>query len=143
MGPGVVEKDGRRLRRGFTTGTCAAAAAKGAALLLLTGKAPAAVELTVPAGLRLTLPLCNPRLGPASAVCGVVKDAGDDPDATDGAVIEAEVFRSPEPGVTVEGGRGVGRVTKPGLDRPVGEAAINTVPLRMIREALSSGLRPL
>ena len=136
-----IEKDGKRLRLGYSTGSCAAAAAKGAAILLLTGRRPEAVELDTPAGVRLTLPLHNLRLGEGSAACGVVKDAGDDPDVTNGAMICAEVFRTETPGITVEGGPGVGRVTKPGLDRPVGAAAINSVPLGMIGENLAAVLR--
>ncbi|ASA26173.1 cobalt-precorrin-5B (C(1))-methyltransferase [Paenibacillus donghaensis] len=129
------------LRRGFTTGSCAAAAAKGAALLLITGEAPEAVDIDLPAGFRHTFQLTGPRWDAGTlAVCATVKDAGDDPDATHLAVIEAAVSWRAEAGVEIDGGHGVGRVTKPGLPVPVGEAAINPVPRAMIREAVSAVL---
>ncbi|WP_151735332.1 cobalt-precorrin-5B (C(1))-methyltransferase [Paenibacillus tengchongensis] len=129
------------LRRGYTTGACAAAAAKGAALLLLTGEAPPSVELELPAGFRHRFTLAGWRREACGAVtCTTVKDGGDDPDATHGALIEATVSWRAEPGVAIDGGRGVGRVTKPGLPLPPGEAAINPVPRRMIREAVEEAL---
>ncbi|MEF2967354.1 cobalt-precorrin-5B (C(1))-methyltransferase [Paenibacillus sp. M1] len=135
------DKGNAPLRRGYTTGACAAAAAKGAALLLITGSEPRCVELRLPAGFSHTFELMGWwRQGNSSAVCMTVKDAGDDPDATHGARIEAEVSWREEPGVEIDGGRGVGRVTKPGLPVPVGEAAINPVPRRMIAEAVAEVL---
>ncbi len=129
------------LRRGYTTGACAAAAAKGAALLLITGEAPPSVEIDLPAGFRHTFMLAGgQRSGRDSAVCATVKDAGDDPDATHQARIEAAVSWRDSPGVEIDGGKGVGRVTKPGLPVAVGEAAINPVPRRMIQEAVSGVL---
>ena len=123
------------LRCGYTTGTCAALAAAGAARLLLTGKAPETVRLTTPKGWAVELPPAECLLDGEKASCAVRKDAGDDPDVTDGCLIRAEVCRIPH-GITVDGGEGIGRVTKPGLDQPVGVAAINSVPRRMIREAV-------
>ncbi|MRN55878.1 cobalt-precorrin-5B (C(1))-methyltransferase [Paenibacillus monticola] len=135
------EKTDVPLRRGYTTGACATAAAKGAAILLLTGKAPETTDVYLPAGFSHIFQLegwqCN---GGISATCATVKDAGDDPDATHQAWIEATVSWRDEPGIEIDGGRGVGRVTKPGLPIPVGEAAINPVPRRMIEEAVSEVL---
>lgn len=129
------------LRRGYTTGACAAAAAKGAALLLITGEAPQTVDIDLPAGFRHTFEMTDwQRNGDVSAFCATVKDAGDDPDATHQARIEAAVSWRDSPGVELDGGKGVGRVTKPGLPVAVGEAAINPVPRRMIQEAVSEVL---
>lgn len=124
------------LRCGYTTGTCAALAAAGAARLLLTGTAPEAVSLTTPKGIEVSVPLAEAELleGGARARCAVQKDAGDDYDVTNGMLVRAAVKKSAAPGIQIDGGEGVGRVTKPGLDQPVGEAAINRVPRRMIEE---------
>ena len=122
----------QRLRCGCTTGACAAAAARGAAEYLLTGRWPAAVTLTTPAQIRITADLLRRTTGEGWASCAVEKDGGDDPDITNGLLILARVSRTAAPGVTIDGGEGVGRVTLPGLDQPVGAAAINTVPRRMI-----------
>ena len=123
----------RRLRCGYTTGTCAAAAAAGAARLLLTGERLPAVTVDTPAGITVEIPLLEHAAGPGWASCAVRKDGGDDPDVTDGALIFARAEKTAAPGVTVDGGAGVGRVTRPGLDQPVGAAAINSTPRRMIR----------
>lgn len=132
---------GKKLRCGFTTGTCAALAAAGAARRLLSGRWPDTVSLLTPKGLRVEVPLERCRLEEGRAVCAVRKDAGDDIDQTAGALIEAEVACAGAPGIAIHGGSGVGRVTKPGLDQPVGAAAINRVPRRMIREAVESVCR--
>ena len=126
-----------RLRRGYTTGTCAALAAAGAAELLLTGRAPETLSLLTPGGLRVELRPELLTMDGESAVCAVRKDAGDDPDVTDGILIAARVSRR-ERGIKLEAGEGIGRVTKPGLDQKVGEAAINSVPRKMIRAALET-----
>lgn len=126
----------QRLRCGCTTGTCAAAAARGAAEYLLTGRWPAAVTLTTPAQISVTADLVRQTAGEGWASCAVEKDGGDDPDITDGLLILARVSRTAAPGVTIDGGEGVGRVTLPGIDQPVGAAAINTVPRRMITAQL-------
>ena len=123
---------GKRLRVGYTTGTCAAAAALGAARALLLGKEEEAVSLTVPAGQVLTLPLSDLTGGGDWACCAVQKDAGDDPDVTDEILVYARVERTEGEGLSLQGGEGVGRATLPGLSVPVGEAAINPVPRREI-----------
>lgn len=129
-----------KLRCGYTTGTCAAAAARGAAERLLGGEWPAAVKLTTPAGIVVEVEPEEPHTGEDWASCGVRKDGGDDPDMTDGILICARVKRRPDPGIVIDGGPGVGRVTQPGLDQPVGAAAINSTPRRMIREQLEQAL---
>ena len=131
----------KMLRCGYTTGTCAALAAAGAARLLLTGERPALLCLTTPKGWVVELEPCRLDLAGESAVCAVRKDAGDDPDVTDGMLVEAEVCRSPAPGIQIDGGEGVGRVTRPGLDQPVGAAAINRVPRQMIARAAEAECR--
>lgn len=124
--------DGKKLRYGYTTGTCAAAAAKGAAALLL-GESPREVEILTPGGTSLRLPLENLRRGESEASCAVRKDGGDDPDVTHGILVYATAGFH-DGGILIEGGEGVGRITKPGLDEAVGEAAINRTPRRMIQE---------
>lgn len=133
-----IQSGGRRLRCGYTTGTCAALAAQGAARLLLTGQAPERVSLRTPKGWVVEVPVEAPRLEGGTAFCSVTKDGGDDIDATHGLLITAAVTRQPGEEITLRGGEGVGRVTKPGLDQPVGEWAINSVPRRMIYEAVDS-----
>lgn len=123
------------LRCGYTTGTCAALAASGATALLLGGTVPETVRLVTPKGWPIEVEPEYCRKEEESAVCAVRKDAGDDPDVTDGMLVLARVFKIPE-GIHIEGGTGVGRVTKPGLDQPVGAAAINSVPRQMIRSAV-------
>ena len=124
----------RMMRCGITTGTCASLAASGAAQLLLTGTAPSSLALTTPKGLTVEVEPVFCRLEGLQAVCAVRKDAGDDPDVTDGLLIIASVRKTGQ-GIRVDGGTGVGRVTKKGLDQPVGAAAINSVPRRMIASA--------
>lgn len=131
-----IVKGGKKLRLGYTTGSCAAAAAKAAAFMLLTGRRMERVTLLTPKGIRLELPVREITMGPEAVSCAIEKDSGDDPDVTRGALIFAEVSRSGGAGVEIDGGIGVGRVTKPGLDQPAGAAAINSVPRRMIREAV-------
>lgn len=130
-----IRSGDKLLRCGYTTGTCAALASAGAAALLLTGEAPAVVRLVTPKGWPVEVEPESCRMEGSAALCAVRKDAGDDPDVTDGMLIRAAVTKT-ESGMEIDGGAGVGRVTKPGLDRPVGEAAINSVPRRMIREAV-------
>lgn len=126
---------GRKLRCGYTTGSCAALAAGAAAEHLLTGVPPHKASLVTPKGLQVTVQPQEQLLKRNAASCGVAKDAGDDIDATDQLVIFATVSRIPH-GFEVDGGEGVGRVTKPGLDQPVGAAAINRVPRQMIAQQL-------
>ncbi len=125
----------RRMRCGHTTGTCAAAAAKASAQALLSGAFPPRVEILTPKGILLNLPVENPETDGKRAVCAVRKDGGDDQDATHGTLICSEVALT-DAGITIDGGIGVGRVTRKGLDQPPGNAAINRVPRSMIREAL-------
>ena len=127
---------GRRLRCGYTTGTCAALASQAATRLLLDGAAPASAAVVTPAGVRVESEVLDARAGAGWARCAIRKDGGDDVDATDGALVCAQVEAAERDGVAIEGGVGVGRVTKPGLDQPVGAAAINTVPRAMITEAV-------
>lgn len=129
-----IEKDGKRLRLGYTTGSCAAAAAKAAAWMLLTGRRKETITLDTPKGIRLELAVREITMRADSVSCAIEKDSGDDPDVTKGTLIFASVRRTDEPGVHIDGGKGVGRVTKRGLDQPVGNAAINSVPRQMIRE---------
>ena len=136
----IAYHGGQALRRGWTTGSCAAAAAQAAALLLLTGKAPAAIRLETPGGLTFTLPVEQPHMEDGAAVCTVRKDAGDDPDVTNGVGISAAVRRAAS-GVAIDGGTGVGRVTRPGLALPVGAAAINPGPRAQIAAALERAAR--
>ena len=128
----------RLLRCGYTTGTCAALGAAGAARLLLTGHVPETVGLRTPKGIVVEVAPQLCRTTAAGAECAIVKDGGDDIDATTGLPVIATVTLLPDAPrtVTIDGGTGVGRVTKPGLDQPVGAAAINHVPRQMITEAL-------
>ncbi|MCL2495839.1 MAG: cobalt-precorrin-5B (C(1))-methyltransferase CbiD [Clostridiales bacterium] len=127
--------DQRMLRCGYTTGICAAAAAKAAARMLLLGEDPLSVSICTAHGAPLTLPVLDKKLDNGVAICAVQKDSGDDPDITDGVLVYAALRRA-HAGISIDGGKGVGRVSKPGLDQPVGEAAINSAPRRMIKQAL-------
>jgi len=133
----------RRLRTGFSTGSAAAAAAKAALLSLLEDVAPPQVELTLPIGRVLRIPVeQGQRLEAGQALATVVKDAGDDPDVTHKARVSARVrLLAAGRGVVIRGGRGVGRVTRPGLPVAVGEPAINPVPREMIRRAVEEAWR--
>ena len=131
-----IQKGTKRLRMGFTTGSCAALAAKAAALTLLTGKAAETVEINTPKGLTVKVPVLELVQTPDAVRCAVKKDAGDDPDITDGALVFAEVTKTDRPNIVLDGGAGVGRVTRPGLNQPVGAAAINDVPRQMIEAAV-------
>lgn len=129
-----IEKEGKRLRLGYTTGSCAAAAAKAAAWMLLTGSRKEQISLMTPKGIALELDVREITMGEDMVSCAIEKDSGDDPDVTKGTLIFASVSRSDVPGILIGGGEGIGRVTKRGLDQPVGAAAINSTPRRMIRE---------
>ena len=131
-----VTVDGKELRLGYTTGSCAAAASKAAAIMLLTGKEVQLIRLLTPKGLELELEVEDITTEKDAVSCAIRKDSGDDPDVTHGALVYSRVSFSDEPGIHIDGGIGVGRVTKPGLDQPVGNAAINSTPRRMIRENL-------
>ena len=132
-----VRSGQKLLRCGYTTGTCAALAAAGAARLLLTGTTPETVALRTPKGIVVEVAPLFCRKTADGAECAIEKDGGDDVDVTTGLPVIAQVALLPDvSGVVISGGKGVGRVTKPGLDQPVGEAAINHVPREMITEAL-------
>lgn len=126
------------LRYGWTTGACATAATTAAYTALLTGEFPDPVSITLPKGQRPAFALAVERLAPPHAMAGVVKDAGDDPDVTHGALITATVsLAAAGSGVAFRAGVGVGTVTRPGLPLPVGEPAINPVPRQMMRDAVA------
>lgn len=131
----------KRMRCGYTTGTCAAAATRAAAELLLHGTLVPAVTVSTPSGTDVVVEIEEHEAGDGWAQCAVQKDAGDDPDVTDGVLVYARVERSAEPGVRIDGGVGVGRVTAEGLDQPVGAAAINSTPRRMIAEQAEAALQ--
>ncbi len=140
-----ILKGGKKLRWGFTTGSCAAAAAKAAAVVLFTKCVPEIVRIMTPKGIMLDIAVRLIAKDEESVTCAVIKDAGDDPDVTDGIEIRATVSRrisdksaSDTTGIFIDGGEGVGRVTCPGLDQPVGNAAINHVPREMITKEVSS-----
>ena len=128
------------LRHGFTTGSCAAVTSKAALIMLLTGEDIHNAGIVTPKGPVYNAEILDIKRSGASVGCSVIKDGGDDPDITDGCRINATVSFSREPGIRIRGGEGVGTVTKPGLDQPVGEAAINSVPRRMIRDNLEEVL---
>ena len=129
----------QRLRCGYTTGTCAAGAARAAAEALLRGDFPAQVRVETPAGIPVLLEPEDMRRGPDWASCGIRKDGGDDCDVTNGALVVATVRRT-ETDIRIDGGQGVGRVTRPGLNQPVGAAAINSGPRQMIGAQLRQAL---
>lgn len=124
-------KGGKKLRCGYTTGSCAAAAAKAAAVMALTGNVVSAVSVATPRGIVLHLDVQHCLMQPQRASCAVAKDSGDDPDITNGILVYADVVLT-DRDTAICGGEGIGRVTKPGLACPVGEWAINPVPRRMI-----------
>lgn len=131
----------KELRKGFTTGSCGAAAAKAALYMLLTGSVKDEIEIITPGGAVFRTEVKDIFRGENRVRCSVVKDGGDDPDVTTGLHVTAEV-RAEERAdgaleIRIEGGPGVGRVTLPGLDQPVGNAAINRVPRQMIEKELS------
>lgn len=136
------------MRYGFTTGSCAAAAAKAAVFMLLSGERKEEITIQTPKGIPFTAQISDIFMEQGKASCAVKKDGGDDPDITTGAHIvatvhiekaEEESFRIPK--IIIDGGAGVGRVTKPGLDQPVGNAAINRVPRQMVEKEIMEVLR--
>ena len=138
-----LQRGRQKLRCGYTTGACAALAAKAAAKMLLTQQMAQEETLVLPKGLAVTVPIEEAAFSPSFASCAVRKDGGDDCDATHGLLIYARVSPCAHPGVEIDGGQGVGRVTRPGLDQPVGAAAINSTPRRMIREEVEAVCRSL
>ncbi len=131
-----VYKNHKRLRYGYTTGTCAAAAAKAAARMLLTGEQVSSVCIDTPKGIAVTLSVLDCSFHNMEATCCVQKDAGDDADCTNQIRIFATVRYCAGDGILIEGGTGIGRVTRSGLEQPVGSAAINSVPRSMIAKVV-------
>ncbi|WP_119727592.1 cobalt-precorrin-5B (C(1))-methyltransferase [Thermomonospora amylolytica] len=138
--PRTMKVRQRALRTGWTTGSCASAAAKAATALLRTGKPADHVQIALPSGNRVTFRVEEAALTGGRARAVVVKDAGDDPDVTHGAHITADVSWLDRPGIELDGGEGVGVVTKPGLGLELGGPAINPVPRRMITHAVAEAL---
>lgn len=126
------------MRYGFTTGSCAAAASKAAAYMLLTGKCKNRIRIETPKGIDFEAEIVDIERWENQVSCAVIKDGGDDPDITTGAYIYSRVsYGKPDNNkarIRIDGGRGVGRVTRPGLDQPIGHAAINHVPRKMIEK---------
>jgi cobalt-precorrin-5B (C1)-methyltransferase len=140
----VTTRNDAPLRRGWTTGACATAAAKAAYVALVSGTFPDPVEIVLPLGKSVAFALALEERGADYARAGIVKDAGDDPDVTHGALVVATVRRGPrDSSVVFRAGSGVGMVTKPGLPVAVGEPAINPVPRAMMREAIAAAASAL
>lgn len=137
-----IFKNGKNLRYGYTTGSCAAAAAKAATIMLLTGSKITNISLMTPKGIMLNLNVYDIVLG-ETASCAIEKDSGDDPDITNGIKVYATAAKSSEEGIHIDGGIGIGRVTKKGLEQRIGEAAINKVPRSMIENEVKSVLEDL
>jgi cobalt-precorrin-5B (C1)-methyltransferase len=145
MPPSMERVTGQRLRTGWTTGTCAAAAAKAAARALVSGRTQASVDVRLPGKgqeRRVEFDVESCALGDSWAEAVIIKDAGDDPDVTDGAHLTARVSWRERRGLELDRGDGVGVVTKPGLGLPVGGPAINDVPRRMISYSVEEVLDP-
>ena len=134
----VVWKNQKELRCGYTTGSCAAAAAKAAAAMLFSGEEIRQVSLMTPKGIELYLEVEEIQRENEAVSCAIQKDSGDDPDVTNGIFVYAKVTKKKEKGMTLDGGIGVGRFTQKVLEQEAGEAAINKVPRQMIREAVQS-----
>ncbi len=129
-------KDNKKLRYGYTTGSCAAAAAKAATLMMICKMPVHFVDLMTPKGFRLHLRIINITMEKDFVICAVQKDSGDDPDVTNGIMVYAKVTKNDKGIIYIDGGLGVGRVTKKGLEQPKGNAAINKVPRQMIMDAV-------
>ncbi|HAN44310.1 MAG TPA: cobalamin biosynthesis protein CbiD [Ruminococcaceae bacterium] len=128
-----ISKGSKKLRCGYTTGSCAALAAKAAVKMLLGGNAIDTVSITTPKGIDVSVQLYDVQITEAAVSCAVQKDAGDDADVTDGVLVYASVSKTKGDDIVIDGGIGVGRVTRKGLEQPVGSAAINRVPREMIK----------
>ena len=135
-----IVKDGKKMRYGYTTGSCAAAAAKAAAIMALMGKPIMDIHIDTPKGWNLDLKIETSEIIGNRALCTIKKDGGDDPDNTHGILIGASVELTDSPGIVLKGGKGVGIVTKPGLPVPPGEPAINPIPRAMIHKEVSEVL---
>lgn len=137
----IVWKNQKKMRTGYTTGSCAAAAAKAAAVMLLTGEKIQNVRLMTPAGILLYLEIEHIERQNDFVSCAVKKDSGDDPDVTNGVYVFAKVAKNESGRITLDGGEGVGRVTRKGLEQAVGEAAINKIPRQMILNAVEEQMK--
>ena len=137
----MVEKrlvNQKLLRCGYTTGTCAAAASKAAVAMLFKQESMDSVAITTPNQTDLIIDVLNPQFKDNVASCSIEKDSGDDPDITNGILVSSKVTLLPDSSeIIIEGGKGVGKVTKGGLDQPVGMSAINSVPRKMIKDSLN------
>ena len=134
-----VYRNHKKLRCGYTTGTCAAAAAKAATHMLLTGIPVSSVDIDTPKGISIKVKIHDITINKNFVQCAVQKDAGDDADCTDKIFIYAKVSLNPSD-IFIDGGEGIGRITKKGLEQPVGSAAINSTPRKMIRQAVINEL---
>lgn len=135
-----IYKNGKKLRYGYTTGSCASAAAKAACITLLTKKCPDIIKLTTPKGMVLNLVPQSVMLKNGVASCAIVKDSGDDPDITNGIRIFAYVEKIEQNTIIVKAGYGIGKVTRAGLANPVGSFAINPAPLKQIKDNIKEVL---
>lgn len=135
MAKQYIYRGGQKLRCGYTTGSCAAAASGAAAEMLISGEISEFSEIMTPKGVPLKLEVLDATISTDYAKCAIKKDSGDDPDITNGILVYAKVSRISD-GVEIVGGEGIGKVTKAGLDQPIGEAAINSVPRKMIAAAV-------
>lgn len=134
MTSGYVYKNHKKLRCGYTTGTCAAAATKAAVRMLLTQIPVKEIKINTPKGITLNLEILDTTITDNYVMCAVKKDAGDDADCTNGILVYSKASFEPS-GIIIDGGTGIGRITKPGLEQPEGAAAINSVPRKMIKQA--------
>ncbi|QZY57367.1 cobalt-precorrin-5B (C(1))-methyltransferase CbiD [Crassaminicella profunda] len=135
-----IVKDGKKMRYGYTTGSCAAAASKAAAMMALTKEKMDFIRIDTPKGWKLDIEVKDYYIGDHCASCSVEKDGGDDPDNTHGILVTSTVEIIDEPKIEIKGGRGVGVVTKPGLSITPGSPAINPVPQSMIKKEVSEVL---
>lgn len=135
-----VVKNNKKLKYGYSTGSCAAAAAKAAAYMLLSGVAVEYSEIMTPKGIKLKLPIEEVLCGEGFVSCAVRKYSGDDPDVTNGVLVYAKVKKTDTGQILIDGGTGVGRITRAGLEQEVGAAAINKVPRRMIKDCVGEVL---
>lgn len=131
-----VVKEGKRLRCGYTTGSCSSAAAKAAVIMLIEGKTIKSIKIDTPANIPLDLQVMKPVINNYYAECCIVKDSGDDPDVTDGIEIYARVSKRSDNLIVIDGGEGIGRIKRKGLFGKIGQAAINPVPRKMIEEEI-------
>lgn len=127
-------KNNKKLRYGYTTGSCAAAASKAAAIMLFRKCEIKTISIMTPKGIRLDLDIHDIQIKDNYVSCAIQKDSGDDPDVTNGILVYAKVCKIDTPQIIIDGGIGVGRVTKPGLEQPINHAAINSVPRQMIHD---------